>query len=71
MNIERIYMWLNVVCFLFGAFFMYDYIQGEVGWWVPVTVIVAPTVLLLSVIGAALAWSFYLTREEPEDWHLK
>jgi hypothetical protein len=63
MNVEKIYWVLNVCCFPMGILYMISFFLGEVSLWIPIVIWLFPTALLLIVVGLALLWSFYITKD--------
>jgi len=62
MNFEKWYKWLNILAWCTSIFLVGGWWYGGVSLWLPIVIAIVPTAMLLVVVCAAAAWSFYLTR---------
>jgi len=63
MNLEKWYKWSNVVALALAAFCLGGAVYANLPLTYPIIIMVAPTTILLVVVVALLAWSFFLTRK--------
>lgn len=65
MNLERYYKWCNLIALSLASFCLGGVMYADYSMWYPIIIMATPTVILLTIVVALLAWSFYLTRKDP------